>query len=60
MRVKFENGPRRRDVPAIGKTVDRGEAVEVDAEIGEQLINQGWAKVARHTNPTAETVSKEK
>lgn len=46
MKVKFENGPLRRDIPLLNATVERNKPLEVDTEIGDQLIDQGWTKVS--------------
>jgi len=44
MSVKYEDGPLRRDIPSLGVSCERGEVITVDAEVGEQLIAQGWIK----------------
>ena len=52
MHVKYEDGSRRQDIPLIGKTVDRGETIEVDVEVGQQLLEQGWVESKKSSNTT--------
>lgn len=45
MRVKYEAGAAALDVVAIGETVERGKEIEVDDDLGKQLLAQGWVEV---------------
>lgn len=42
MKVKYEDGPLRRDIPLLGISCERGEEIDVPTKVGKQLIEQGW------------------
>lgn len=45
MKVRYEDGPDSLLIASEGINADRGEAVEVSAEVGAKLIEQGWTEV---------------
>lgn len=51
--VKYEDGPLRRDIPSLGVSCERSEVITVDAEVGEQLIDQGWIKATARKKSTS-------
>lgn len=44
MKVCYSEGPDALTVPAAGVVAQRGQAVDVPAEVGKQLLEQGWEK----------------
>lgn len=42
MNVRYTEGPESLVIATIGVEVKRGETVEVPAEVGEKLVDQGW------------------
>lgn len=59
MKVKYEDGPLRRDLPTLGISCERGEAIEVEAEVGKQLIEQGWVKAGGSNGKTSSKTTTE-
>ena len=47
MKVRYKDGPAALQVAGVAEVVNRGEAVEVDPEIGKQLVAQGWEQVGK-------------
>lgn len=45
MKVRYKEGPDALVIATVGVKAERGEAVEVPNEIGEQLVAQGWDEV---------------
>jgi hypothetical protein len=46
MKVKYTEGSDALTITACGVIAERDKPVEVPAEIGKQLINQGWVEVS--------------
>lgn len=44
MKVRYNEGSDALTVPAAGVVAQRGQVVEVPAEVGKQLLDQGWEK----------------
>lgn len=57
MKVKFGEGPAVLAVEGVGR-VERGKSVEVDKELGEQLLAQGWKRVGTSSKKTTSSKSK--
>lgn len=55
MKVQYAHGPAAVDIAATGQRVERGTPVEVDPEVGKQLIKQGWSE----TTPAPKSTPKE-
>ncbi len=51
MKVQFDEGPAALLVNEVGR-VERGTAVEVSKELGEQLLEQGWREVGKRKRST--------
>lgn len=45
MKVRYEEGPDSLLIAEVGIQAECGEAVEVPAEIGAKLVEQGWIEV---------------
>lgn len=54
MRVQYPEGPRSLTIAAVGITAKRGEPVEVPADVGEQLLQQGWQRASAPVTHTKE------
>jgi hypothetical protein len=49
MKVKYEGGSAAVTVDRVGR-VERGSTIEVDDQVGKQLVEQGWKKVGSSTS----------
>jgi hypothetical protein len=45
MKVKYSEGLAEVTVEGVSEPVQRGETVEVDDAVGQQLCKQGWEQV---------------
>ena len=59
MKVKYDEGSAALAVPGVGR-VERGETVEVEDALGNQLVNQGWQEVKPAPSSPATTATKPK
>jgi hypothetical protein len=48
MKVRYSEGLAEVTVEGVSEPVKRGETVEVDDEVGKQLVKQGWEESGHH------------